>query len=297
MVNVYYSPAYISAQEEFDTTRKSGWIAESLHIDPIPGVELHPPDLITETALAGIHDPAYINAVKTGTPRSLAESQGFHWDPGLWTAACAHTAGMVLAASRAFATKHITGTLSSGQHHAYAGRGAGFCTFNGIALSAFNAIEEGARSVLIIDLDAHCASGTHAMIAGTECIRQLDIAVNAFDSYTQCEPNIFDFIESADDYLPALRTHLAALDTTAVDLCIYYAGMDPFEDCHIGGLAGMTFELLAERERIVFDWCRQRQLPVAFALGGGYINRDFPREQLVALHRLTLSSATSIATI
>ncbi|MDP9374370.1 MAG: hypothetical protein M3Q65_18350 [Chloroflexota bacterium] len=29
-------------------------------------------------------------------------------------------------------------------------------------------------------------------------------------------------------------------------------------------------EILAERERLVFDWCRRQRLPVAFVLAGAY---------------------------
>jgi hypothetical protein len=29
-----------------------------------------------------VHDPEYVDAVHKGNPRELAESQGFHWDPG-----------------------------------------------------------------------------------------------------------------------------------------------------------------------------------------------------------------------
>jgi acetoin utilization deacetylase AcuC-like enzyme len=290
-MKIYYSTDYISAREEFDTTRKSGWIAESLQHSPLPGIELHAPEPITETMLASIHDSAYISAVKTGTPRSLAESQGFRWDPGLWTTACAHMAGMLNAAHTAFATKNISGSLSSGQHHAHADHGSGFCTFNGIALAAHEALRTGAQSVLIIDLDAHSAGGTHELIEHEPRIQQLDIAISDYDGYTPRRDNRLVLMESAKDYLPVLRAGLAELENKAFDLCIYYAGMDPYEHCNIGGLEGITFDLLAERERIVFDWCHQRQLPVAFGLGGGYINANFAHEQLVALHRLTLQAA------
>jgi hypothetical protein len=59
----------------------------------------------------------------------------------------------------------------------------------------------------------------------------------------------------------------------------------------MGGLCGMTFRVLAERERIVFDWARARGVPVAFALAGGYTSADLSVEDLVRLHRLTIVSA------
>ena len=44
---------------------------------------------------------------------------------------------------------------------------------------------------------------------------------------------------------------------------------------------------------LVFDWCRRRVIPVAFALAGGYRGDRLSAAGLVALHRLTLTAATS----
>jgi hypothetical protein len=46
--------------------------------------------------------------------------------------------------------------------------------------------------------------------------------------------------------------------------------MDPHADCPEGGLWGITAATLAAREALVFDACRARHVPVAFALAGGY---------------------------
>lgn len=67
--------------------------------------------------------------------------------------------------------------------------------------------------------------------------------------------------------------------------------MDPFERCHIGGLSGVDRAMLAQREQLVFAWCREQGIPVAFGVGGGYITSGFPRDELVDLHRLTLQAA------
>jgi hypothetical protein len=64
------------------------------------------------------------------------------------------------------------------------------------------------------------------------------------------------------------------------DLCLYNAGIDPHEDCPTGGLSGITRDVLSRRERLVFDWCRARRLPVSFVWpvaisGGGLIRGDW----------------------
>jgi hypothetical protein len=69
--------------------------------------------------------------------------------------------------------------------------------------------------------------------------------------------------------------------------------MDPYEGCGIGGLPGITSEILSAREQLVFNWCRERKLAIAFVLAGGYIGDRLSEDGLVNLHRLTLSAATA----
>jgi hypothetical protein len=76
---------------------------------------------------------------------------------------------------------------------------------------------------------------------------------------------------------------------------LYNAGRDPCEDCSIGGKPGITRNMLAERERLVFQWCRRRKLPIAFVLAGGYVSRRLDQQALVDLHRLTLTSAAKVS--
>src|ERR1700675_4152189 len=76
------------------------------------------------------------------------------------------------------------------------------------------------------------------------------------------------------------------------DLCLYNAGMDPNERCPTGGMPGITRDVLACRERLVFAWCQGRRLPVAFVLAGGYVGSRLDEAGLIELHRLTLTSAS-----
>ena len=67
--------------------------------------------------------------------------------------------------------------------------------------------------------------------------------------------------------------------------------MDPHEDCDVGGLDGITTDILRERERWFFQWAARRHLPVAFVLAGGYASARLTEDALVGLHRLTIESA------
>lgn len=298
-MNLFHSGESVTAVYDFPTTRKAGWVVESLVERPIAGVLLVEPRALDPDEL-DVHDPAYVAAVLSGEPRDLAESQGFEWDPQLPASVLAMNGGMVAAALDAL-DSGVSGCLGSGFHHAKWERGDGFCTFNGIALAAKRALEAGASSVLILDLDAHCAGGTHELIAdtltGDERISQTDVAVSPFDWYLPVERCTLDVVSLAEEYLPTVRSRLEELSVRVEKpgLCIYYAGMDPDERCAIGGLPGITAEILAEREGMVFDWCANERVPVAFGLAGGYTSERLSQEELVELHRVTIAQAVRSA--
>jgi acetoin utilization deacetylase AcuC-like enzyme len=301
-MKVFYSPEYTRSGYAFDTTRKAMWIADSLAADPIANVTLCEPAPLKLDQLLTVHRPGYVEAVQTGAPRDLAESQGFPWDEGIWPMALASNGGAVAAAVTAL-EEGVAGSLSSGLHHAHAGFGKGFCTFNGLVIATHEALARGAESVLILDLDAHCGGGTVSLIADEPRIRQVDISVNLFDAYPSSEQSRLRILERPDEYLGVVERELAEVGDAAQrpDLCIYNAGMDPFEGCATGGHAGITREILESRERLVFRWCREHRIPIAFVLAGGYVGPLLAQDELVALHRMTLAAAiesrqTAVAT-
>lgn len=82
----------------------------------------------------------------------------------------------------------------------------------------------------------------------------------------------FGLADGAGDaeYLEALEQALHELENRfAPALVLYLAGADPHEGDRLGRLQ-LTFDGLMARDRRVFDWCWQRRIPCAFAMGGGY---------------------------
>jgi acetoin utilization deacetylase AcuC-like enzyme len=295
-VRVFYSPAYVAAGYSFETTRKAAWVAASLAAEPIAGVELVEPRPMTREQVAAVHDPDYVRAIETGEPRELAESQGFEWDAALLPAVLASNGGAVAAALAAL-EEGVAGSLSSGLHHAKRSSGAGFCTFNGLVLAARTALAAGARGVLILDFDAHCGGGTASLIGNDVRITQFDVSTSHFDQYRSTPRARLALVDSAAQYMDCVQRALNDADTLGAvyDVCLYNAGMDPYEGCPVGGLPCIDRAMLAERERHVFGWCARRGLPVAFVLAGGYLGPRLDRASLVNLHRLTLAAAASIS--
>lgn len=98
-------------------------------------------------------------------------------------------------------------------------------------------------------------------------------------------------VSQAGDYLTSIERCLDESIADRPDLVLYNAGMDPFESCITGGLAGITEEILRERERMVFGYYRAMGIPVAFALAGGYVGIGLSQKGLVDLHRVTIEAA------
>ena len=257
-MKLFFSPHYVLAAHSFDTTRKAAWLAESLQQAPIAGVDILPPAPLTPEEVAAIHAPAYVDAVRTGRPRGLATSMGFSWDSGLWPMVLSSNGGVV-AAVRAALTDGVAGSLSSGLHHARAEHGAGFRTFNGLALAARAALDAGPRRVLILYLDEHCGGGTCSLLVGDDATWRLDVAVSRFDRYTPGPQQRLAVVDDAADYLATINDELTSIAASApgFDLCHYNAGMDSYERCDIGGLPGISADILEQREELVFDWCRR----------------------------------------
>ena len=76
------------------------------------------------------------------------------------------------------------------------------CTFNGLAIAARAALAAGARSVLILDLDAHCGGGTASLIAGEPRVWQIDVSVSSYDRYPSSERTRLALVEKARTTCP-----------------------------------------------------------------------------------------------
>jgi acetoin utilization deacetylase AcuC-like enzyme len=287
-LHLIYSPAYNDTTVGYDTTRKADAIAQSLVERPIAGVDVFAPSLIDIELLKRIHDEDYIDAVLNGTPASLALSNGIGWSDDFFAAVLASTSGVCTAATAALAG-HRAGSLSSGLHHARYETGRGNCTFNGLVVAAVHALEQGAERVLIVDFDAHCGGGTASLIVDRPGIEQIDVSVISYDSY-QNQENARLWMACASNYIATINEALESVTGPGnVDLVLYNAGMDPHE--HAGGVRRIDADMLQQRDEIVYDWASSHALPIAFVLAGGYTSSDMTIDELVDLHRITLTAA------
>lgn len=284
---IFYHPDTTTTAHAFDTTRKGADIASYLiHC----GWQVMCPNPISPAMAERYHDFEYVNAIITGDPIDLAESQGFAWDEHMWRSVAAQNGAMIDAAHYA-CTHGRAYALAAGFHHARMASGAGFCTLNGLAIAAGEIRSTYPnRSVVILDADAHCGGGTMNICNTWDRLIHLDIHTSGYDSYGARAPHIRTHVSDATQYIPALRDVLQTVEAHIVpgDVLIYNAGMDVHEDCRIGGLSGMSTQIIREREHYVSEWAAAHSLAVVACLAGGYAGGSLDHDTLVELHAMSV---------
>lgn len=248
-----------------------------------PGlIRLQPAVAAAPGELALVHTPDYVEAVRQGglTPAQQREI-GFPWSRSMAERSL-HSVGATILAARAALAEGVAANLAGGTHHAYADKGSGFCVFNDVAVAARLMQAEAAAAqrrrlpVLVIDLDVHQGNGTAAIFRDDDSVFTFsmhgeknfpfrkepgDLDVNLPDGCTD------------DPYLAALDRALeqvwARLAAEPPGLAFYLAGADPHEGDRLGRLK-LSTDGLRERDRRVLQALRDRRIPVALAMAGGY---------------------------
>lgn len=296
-LSVYYNNNYTASPEAFETTRKSEFVAKAINESGDNNIQLvNPSDVVHASVIDELiektHTAEYVDALKTGEPKHLAQSSGFEWGHSTYDFALAHSHGVVASVATAIAGVHRSGSLSSGLHHASPGSGSGFCTVNGLALGSLYAISEGYR-VMILDFDAHCGGGTMSHINRMRekgftkkgQIVQIDLSVSGFDMYTPTDDHYLRVPaireeEPDDDYIDWITDALVAAEIRYQDdmIVIYNAGIDPINTVDFKD----PFGVLERREQLVSSWIADK--PASFTLAGGYKWNGFTMDDIANGH-------------
>jgi acetoin utilization deacetylase AcuC-like enzyme len=262
-MNIYWNEEYCAPETDFDTFKKSRHIAELLNTtDPCDRVGSL---ALARTEIEKYTSSEYLQAVMTGNPRALAETNGFEWDDGVYHSVLNSTAGILCAADDVMDYKNpsVAGSLSSGLHHANSNRGLGFCTINSLAIGALYVASKG-RRVAILDLDAHFGGGTTAMIKGTK-VAQFDLSTSVFDDYPETEMNPDSrkyFCNQPESYLKAVSNALDELEDFSPEVVLYNAGVDVYPQ--------IPWEMVVTRELSVAKRLAMRNSRVVIVTAGGY---------------------------
>lgn len=247
------------------------------------------------------HERAYVDAVVRGTlPPAAQREIGFPWSERL-VERSRRSVGATIAAARAAMVEGVAAQLAGGSHHASADKGSGWCVFNDVAVAArvmqadAGQAKGGRLSVWLIDLDVHQGNGSASIFAGDATVFTLSLhAANNFpfrkvagdlDVGLPDDCGDGDYLCALDEALDTAWARQAALGVPG--LAFYVSGADAHEGDRLGRLKLSTAGL-AERDRRVFAFLRERRVPVAVTMAGGY-GRDI--ETTVAIHLSTLRAA------
>ena len=259
-----------------------------------PG-ELREPEAVTDEEILRAHHPDYLGRVVSGklTDKEVRRI-GFPWSEGM-VERSRRASGGTVGACLAALDDGFAANLAGGTHHAFADRGEGYCVFNDSAVAARALQAAGlVERVAVIDTDVHQGNGTAAILSGDPTVFTFSIhGEKNFPFHKERSDLDIALPDGADDatFLDALAAGLEqALDASEPGLAIYLAGADPFVGDRLGRLS-VTKEGLAERDRIVLEGCRDRGIPVAVTMAGGY-SEDV--QDIVDVHFESISLAAKM---
>ncbi|CAM2742167.1 histone deacetylase [Vibrio mytili] len=260
-------------------------------------VQFFEPQALSVEEIKGVHDEEYVDLLVNGTmPAAKMRRIGFPWSEALITRTLTSTAGTVLTAEKAW--EHgIALHLSGGYHHAHKDFGSGFCLFNDLAIAAKHMLKhEHVDKILIIDSDVHHGDGT-----ATLCQEEPDIVTLSF----HCDKNFPARKPQSDLDVPLARgtsdeTFLMtfkevvtmALNLHRPDMVIYDAGVDIHIDDELGYFDVSTQAIL-DRDRFVMQLMKDRSIPVAAVVGGGYRTNH---EDLIPIHMQLIQASVEAFT-
>jgi acetoin utilization deacetylase AcuC-like enzyme len=175
--------------------------------------------------------------------------------------------------------------LGGGQHHAMTFGGRGFCQVNDLVI-AIRKLQKVRRitHAWVIDVDAHKGDGTAEITQNDDSITTLSIHMAKgwpLDEGSKSEPwfipstiDIPVLPEEADQYVSLLESGLKELDRDfpRADLVIVNQGSDPYEKDELPSTnpLNLTAEQMLERDLLVYNFLKERNIPQAYVISGGY---------------------------
>lgn len=251
---VFYTPSMVANFESFSPSAgKPAQVVASWMDRRLP-IRIMEPSPATIDDLKRTHSPAYVEGILAGEIKN-----GFGNTLQEVAATLPYTVGAMLSAAReAIRNAQASVAPCSGFHHAGYDQPFGYCTFNGLMVTALALKHEGrATHIGILDFDMHYGDGTEELI-------QHHQAASWIRHYTAGS----EYAEAAQ--AEAFLSRIPALVRSMQDcqIILYQAGADPHINDPLGGF--LTTEQLRLRDRLVFQTAKECGVPIAWNLAGGY---------------------------
>jgi acetoin utilization deacetylase AcuC-like enzyme len=260
-----------------------------------PGDFVEPPPA-SDDDIALVHHREYLRRLQAGKLSYLEVLRlEIPYSPELVQAVWLCTGGSILAGRLAL-EDGVGVNVGGGFHHAYPDHGEGFCVLNDFAVAIRRLQKDKTiEQAMTVDCDVHQGNGTAAIFGGDHTV--FTLSIHQENNYPYPKPpssldiNLRDGVGD-EEYLRELTQGLdRALAEFRPDLIFYLAGADPYRDDQLGGLK-LSLEGLEKRDRLVFEKARQKNIPVAVTLAGGYARQ---LEDTIQIHSNTIRVAKEFA--
>ncbi|MET0553287.1 MAG: hypothetical protein ABW221_09630 [Vicinamibacteria bacterium] len=254
-------------------------VARALAERPWP-LDFVAPEPVSLEALYRAHDPNFVDGIL-----QLRVLNGFGSRSESVARSLPYTCGAFLTSARLALREGVSASLTSGFHHARYSSARGYCTFNGLIVAAVALLDAGEASrIAIVDCDFHYGDGTQTLIRLLNLHEQV-LHVSFGKAFRRPD--------QAETYLAAVRDLPLDFGGFQPDVVFFQAGADAHVDDPLGGL--LTTAQMRERDRIVFNACRDLGIPVTWNLAGGYQQEaDGSIPKVVALHLNTFEEALRV---
>ncbi len=235
--------------------------------------QLFEPDIATKEEILLCHSEDYYESFRKGSIDEKAiRKLGLPWSYDLFLRSLASVGGS-LSSAKAALKNGVAGSLSGGTHHAFREHGEGYCVFNDFAIvSTYLQINNLVDKIAIIDLDVHQGNGTSSILKNNKNVFILDMHGEKNYPYEKIPSTLnVSLPDNTNDeqYLSILENKIALVFDFEPDIVLYLAGVDPLKEDALGRLA-LTKDGLRERDYMILNECKKRNIPVSIALGGGY---------------------------
>ena len=277
MVKIAWHPLYAHPLPEghrFPMLKYELIPAQLLHEGVISDANLFEPGILKEENVLLAHDLGYWESLRDFTlPEREQRRIGFPLNAQLLERELRIAQGTIDGAL--FARDHgIAFNVAGGTHHAGSNWGEGFCLLNDQAIAAnyliANKIYE---RILIIDLDVHQGNGTAEILQNEPRVFTFSMHGEKNFPFRKEVSDLdigLDLGVEDETYLGILRETLPQLyERFQPQFVFYLSGVDVLSSDKLGKLS-LTKAGCRERDRIVFQFCKDHALPVQVSMGGGY---------------------------
>lgn len=227
-------------------------------------------------AILTVHDRAYVDSLLDLTiDRRAIRKIGFPVSKSFVERELHIVQGTITSAE--YALKHgISMNVAGGTHHAYPAHGEGFCMLNDQAVAAQYLLNNHGKSIakiLIIDLDVHQGNGTAKIFQDNPAVFTFSMhGANNYPFKKEKSDLDIDVPDGTEDnaYLDRLKSILPkVIEAQNPDFVFYVSGVDILKTDKLGRL-NCSVQGCKERDRFVLQSCKDLEIPVQVAMGGGY---------------------------